>query len=143
MSDEPPIRVTASIGGRRITMDPLRTFPLTHEIREVESLIPAGFRQMWVEGEGPEGIRLRVSSGAGWSPWLTFEIGAREFAVDIRDVLSALVDRVPPLLPCGCVADRWDPGLPPGGFVCSACGMPVESEPCAEHQPGHAEHVPT
>lgn len=24
---------------------------------------------------------------------------------------------------------------PIGGFVCSVCGMPTESEPCPEHQP--------
>ena len=28
----------------------------------------------------------------------------------------------------------WDDGLPPGGYVCAACGQPTESEPCAEHQ---------
>ncbi|MGH3095326.1 MAG: hypothetical protein ACRDMV_04925 [Streptosporangiales bacterium] len=31
--------------------------------------------------------------------------------------------------------DRWDPSIPPGGVVCTECDMPVESEPCAEHQP--------
>lgn len=29
----------------------------------------------------------------------------------------------------------WTDDIPPGGYVCGACGMPVESEPCAEHQP--------
>jgi hypothetical protein len=29
----------------------------------------------------------------------------------------------------------WDPAVPPGGFVCSVCGWPTESEPCQEHQP--------
>lgn len=29
----------------------------------------------------------------------------------------------------------WDPAVPPGGFVCGECGMPVESEPCDEHAP--------
>jgi hypothetical protein len=29
----------------------------------------------------------------------------------------------------------WDDGLPPGGYVCAACGQPTESEPCADHQP--------
>ncbi len=33
------------------------------------------------------------------------------------------------------VADVWDDGLPPGGYVCAACGQPTESEPCEEHQP--------
>ena len=30
--------------------------------------------------------------------------------------------------------DIWDASVAPGGFVCSACGMPTESEPCNEHQ---------
>jgi hypothetical protein len=33
------------------------------------------------------------------------------------------------------VPSVWDPRDPPGGRVCGACGMPVESEPCREHQP--------
>lgn len=31
--------------------------------------------------------------------------------------------------------DRWDPSIPPGGYVCSVCGDPTESEPCPAHQP--------
>lgn len=27
----------------------------------------------------------------------------------------------------------WDASVPPGGYVCSACGIPVESEPCPDH----------
>lgn len=27
----------------------------------------------------------------------------------------------------------WDDSVPPGGFVCSVCRTPVESEPCPEH----------
>lgn len=27
----------------------------------------------------------------------------------------------------------WDDSVPPGGYVCAACGMPVESEPCEVH----------
>lgn len=30
----------------------------------------------------------------------------------------------------------FDPSVPPGGHVCGRCGVPVESEPCKEHQPG-------
>lgn len=29
----------------------------------------------------------------------------------------------------------WDPAIPPGGYVCSVCGDPTESEPCPAHQP--------
>lgn len=27
----------------------------------------------------------------------------------------------------------WSDAVAPGGYVCAECGMPVESEPCAEH----------
>ncbi len=30
--------------------------------------------------------------------------------------------------------DRWEDALPPGGYVCSSCGDPVESERCFDHQ---------
>jgi hypothetical protein len=32
------------------------------------------------------------------------------------------------------VPDFWDSTVPPGGYVCSVCGDPVESEPCPKHQ---------
>ncbi|QGJ96528.1 hypothetical protein SEA_BEATUSCOMEDENTI_89 [Arthrobacter phage BeatusComedenti] len=28
----------------------------------------------------------------------------------------------------------WDGTHPPGGYVCSICGTPTESEPCEKHQ---------
>lgn len=31
------------------------------------------------------------------------------------------------------LGERWDDSVAPGGWVCATCGMPVESEPCAEH----------
>lgn len=34
--------------------------------------------------------------------------------------------------------DVWSDDLPPGGYVCGACGQPTESDPCAEHQPHKA-----
>lgn len=27
----------------------------------------------------------------------------------------------------------WTNDPPPGGFICSQCGTPVESEPCPDH----------
>ena len=40
------------------------------------------------------------------------------------------------------VLDVWDddmpPGeadMPPGGWVCAACGISTETEPCPDHQP--------
>lgn len=35
----------------------------------------------------------------------------------------------------GDAVDEWTIVPLPGGYVCSACGMPVESEPCRDHQP--------
>lgn len=32
-------------------------------------------------------------------------------------------------------SEAWDASVQPGGYVCSQCGMPVESEPCAMHGP--------
>ncbi|MFD4258213.1 hypothetical protein ACFWR9_11430 [Streptomyces sp. NPDC058534] len=38
----------------------------------------------------------------------------------------------------------WDPTLPPGGYVCSTCGEPVESEPCPDHaHPARATEPPS
>lgn len=31
-------------------------------------------------------------------------------------------------------ADVWDASVAPGGYVCGACEMPTESEPCSQHQ---------
>ena len=41
----------------------------------------------------------------------------------------------PPAPPTPDAADVWDGTIPPGGYVCSTCGMPTESEPCQDHQP--------
>lgn len=35
----------------------------------------------------------------------------------------------------------FDESVPPGGFVCSICGSPVESEPCPEHAPAEIDVV--
>lgn len=29
----------------------------------------------------------------------------------------------------------WDAAVPPGGYICSTCGTPVETEPCPDHAP--------
>lgn len=36
----------------------------------------------------------------------------------------------------------WDSSVPPGGYVCAVCRIPVESEPCAKHNPAAAEPSP-
>lgn len=65
----------------------------------------------------------------------------RSFADPSYDVASAalmahiaesapLVEVTPDAVPAPQV---WDDSVPPGGFVCSVCRTPVESEPCPEH----------
>lgn len=58
----------------------------------------------------------------------------RRLTLQMTAERDALADRLAPTV--------WDASVPPGGMVCSApmpgkpggrCGMPVESEPCAEH----------
>lgn len=56
-----------------------------------------------------------------WLAWLTFE-DADAMAVAMGDAPSV-----------------WDDSVPPGGYVCGSCGMPVESEPCRDHQRWAAE----
>lgn len=56
-----------------------------------------------------------------------------------RLLADRVTEAVRPLVPYRPV---WDGSLPPGSYVCSVCGQPVESEPCPEHapdffQPGH------
>lgn len=59
---------------------------------------------------------------------------------ETRRLLAARVtDAVAPLVTYRPV---WDSSLPPGGRVCSICGQPVESEPCAEHGPSGDAAVP-
>lgn len=41
----------------------------------------------------------------------------------------------------GDAATVWSPDAAPGGYVCSICGLPVESEPCPRHQPSAYAHT--
>ena len=63
------VSVTASSGGRKITMDPLNEYDVTFTLRQVESLIPAGFRQVWVTGQTTDGQEphhdFELHAGAG------------------------------------------------------------------------------
>lgn len=53
-------------------------------------------------------------------------------AATVRLLTNRITTAVAPLVPYRPV---WDPSLPPGGYVCSICGEPVESEPCPQHGP--------
>jgi hypothetical protein len=39
------------------------------------------------------------------------------------------------------MSDVWDDSVAPGGYVCSECGMPTESESCALHDQTLADDV--
>lgn len=86
--------VSAASGGRQITLDPIQVLSVTVDVREVESTIPCGFRQEWVDGEH-NGTKFDICSGAGLgSRWLTIHYGDRSFCMDIevflRSFLAAL-----------------------------------------------------
>lgn len=94
------IGVEAAVGGRRLTLDPIgEKIPLTAvNTWEVESTIPAGFRQVFISGENEE-AEIELSSGAGLgSKWLTFNYepknGGRQvqLVVDATELTQALAD---------------------------------------------------
>lgn len=90
MSEE--IRVTASVGGRPLTLDPIRTLPLDIPLREVESLIPAGFQQVWGSGETADGEEFQIACGAGWgSRWLTIKYKGKSYCFAAEDLFTAFL----------------------------------------------------
>jgi hypothetical protein len=101
------MRVEASLGGRRLTLDNVLDglLPLSVERRRVESSIPCGFQVEWMDGEfkhdGQEGWRLQLTAGAGFgSRWMVLTIRDPEgktFAqevVDISELLQPWVDDI-------------------------------------------------
>lgn len=88
------ISVTASHDGKPVTLDPLRTFEIPVELREVESTIPCGFRMGWLDGDD-KGTPFSLAAGAGCgSKWLTFSYGDRDFCVDMSDVVGSFIDTI-------------------------------------------------
>ena len=82
---EGEIGVGAAVGGRRITLDPIETIPVTAVVRRVESTIPCGFQVHWFEGES-EGVKYDLAAGAGMgSRWLTMHVGGRSYCVDMSE----------------------------------------------------------
>lgn len=84
---------------RAITMDPLLDRePLLVQPVRVESIIPAGFRQVWLTGEN-DAVEIELASTAGLGgKWMTLLVkdkvtGARmEEAIDMSVVLQDWVD---------------------------------------------------
>lgn len=92
------IRVTASSGGRPLTLDPLAEHDVVMPARKVESSIAAGFRVDWVSGDNDD-VTFQLCAGAGFgSPYmvLTVKLDGRDVqeVVDMRDVLPAWVNAV-------------------------------------------------
>lgn len=92
------IGVAASIEGRAITLDPIRSYLAEIPFREVESTIPCGFQVGWIEG-GDESTAIDVACGAGMgSEWLTMRVEregeARYFCVRAGDIVAALMAQI-------------------------------------------------
>jgi hypothetical protein len=95
------MRITASSGGRRITLDPIGMgeFTIKLPIRQVESTIPAGFQVQWGSVETEEFGEIALNAGAGvGSPygtlWLGKGEGHRNFIFNANDLINAIVDAV-------------------------------------------------
>lgn len=86
------IKVDAAIGGRRITMDPIRVIDVPLEIREVESNIPAGFQIEWGTAD-IDGEELTLCSGAGMgSRWATIRYRGKSYAFTADQLITAFIE---------------------------------------------------
>jgi hypothetical protein len=88
------LRTTAAIGERLITLDPIRTIPITLEIREVESTIPCGLQQEWGEVD-VDNDRLALTAGAGFgNGYGTITFRNRRYYWAIGDIAAAFLTAV-------------------------------------------------
>jgi hypothetical protein len=90
----PEMVTQASVGGRKLTLDPTRVHPITIEIREVESTIPCGFQAEFgtVDVDGDE---LSVCAGAGFgSQWITMQFKGKSYCFPITEVISAFLEQL-------------------------------------------------
>lgn len=99
------MRVEASLGGRRLTLDNVLEglAPLELPRRRVESSIPCGFQVEWMtaefEREGKPGWTLSLTAGAGFgSRWMVLTVrdpDGKTFGqevVDMGELLTPWVD---------------------------------------------------
>lgn len=83
------IRVTADVGGRPLTLDPIRVIPVELEVREVESTIPCGFQSVWGEGE-VDGQEFTLAVGAGFgSRWATIHYHGKNYCFSANGLMEA------------------------------------------------------
>lgn len=95
------ILVEASLGGRRLTLDPIRVVTVPLEVREVESTIPCGFQSVWGEaGEGDRRIELTAGAGMG-SRWGTIVFRGKTYCFDANQLINAFVDELDKKVPDG------------------------------------------
>jgi hypothetical protein len=88
------IKTEFASDGRIITLDPIKTFSVPIELREVESTAPCGFRVEWFTGEDSK-IKFELCVGAGvGSKWMIFRYGNRQFCVDMAQTLEQFVNTV-------------------------------------------------
>ena len=88
------IRTDATVGGRRITLDPIQLLPITLNIREVESTLPAGFQSAWGEVE-IDGDALKLTAGAGLgSQWGTITFRGKCYVWSISELARAFLEAV-------------------------------------------------
>lgn len=92
LRDRHEIRVEAAVGGRRLTLDPIREKTIEVSVREVETTIPCGFQVNHVEGQTDEGLDFEFNSGAGMgSRWMTFKYRGHYVAIDVESLIRPLV----------------------------------------------------
>lgn len=94
MKGDGEIKVEAASGGRRITLDPIRTFSIPVEVREVESTIPCGFQSVWLTAsdEGKDIGNITAGAGVG-SKWGTIKVGDRCYCFDAGELLAAVIEQ--------------------------------------------------
>jgi hypothetical protein len=88
---EGEIGVTATVGGRNMTLDPVggEKQEVTIPAWEVDNTLVAGFRQSWVEGEDDASeVELTVGAGVG-SKWGTFTYKRKEDGAEVQIVFDS------------------------------------------------------
>jgi hypothetical protein len=91
IKDSGESRVTAAVGGRRLTLDPIRVLPVQLEVREVENTIPCGFQSEWATAD-VEGSEMMVTVGAGFgSRWGTIRYAGKSYAFEVGQLAEAFM----------------------------------------------------
>lgn len=90
--DRGTTRVEASLGDRRLTLDPLREIPIQLVIREVESTIPCGLGAEWASGSKGD-VPIYATAGAGFgSEWATIHVGDKDYCFTITQIVEKLLE---------------------------------------------------